>query len=228
MFFTGRPKTPLRVLCIAAFEHMARWNGGTLGGGVRNAMAHACDFGALRDDFYDHRALDPAEYRLLRGALRRLAPEAATSHYMQQLRFAERTRPVAAENGFQDTAAVFAYRTRVLEVSLLWLQEISLLGMDPVKFRALVAVACLAQLVDDLLDWREDHVCRRPSYVTAYLDGGIAPRGPVAPTLRAHADRWRRQLAAAAREDVGALPFAVAGTVTWVLVAALLSLRVLR
>src|SRR5687768_12910546 len=92
MLLAARPKTPLRVFCIAAFEYLARLRGGTLGRRRRVAMAYACDFGSLRDDYYDHQALDTTEYRLLRCNLRRLAPETATSRYIQQLRQAERNR----------------------------------------------------------------------------------------------------------------------------------------
>ena len=66
MLLAARPKTPLRVFCIAGFEYLARLRGGTLGRRRRLAIAHACDFGALRDDYYDHHRLDATEYRSLR------------------------------------------------------------------------------------------------------------------------------------------------------------------
>src|SRR5262245_22857449 len=75
LLLAARPKTPLRVFCIAAFEFLARLRGGTLGRQRRLAIAHACDFGSLRDDYYDHRKLDATEYRSLRCQLRRMAPE---------------------------------------------------------------------------------------------------------------------------------------------------------
>ena len=96
MLLAARPKTPLRVFCIAAFEYLARLRGGKLGRTRRLAIAHACDFGSLRDDYYDHRKLDSTEYRSLRRTLRRLAPETATSRYIQELRQAERNRPILA------------------------------------------------------------------------------------------------------------------------------------
>src|SRR5262249_45824406 len=69
MFVAARPKTPLRVFCIAAFEFFARLRGDTLGKRRRLAIAHACDFGSLRDDYYDHHNLDATEYRSLRCKL---------------------------------------------------------------------------------------------------------------------------------------------------------------
>src|SRR5262245_66246598 len=52
MLLATRPKTPLRVFCIAAFEFLARFRGGTLGRRRRLAMANACAFGWLLDHFY--------------------------------------------------------------------------------------------------------------------------------------------------------------------------------
>src|SRR5688500_17736554 len=73
MLIEARPRTPLRVFCIAAFEYLARLRGGTLGRRRRVAIALACDFGSLRDEYYDEQKLDLTEYRSLRSALRRLA-----------------------------------------------------------------------------------------------------------------------------------------------------------
>src|SRR5687768_8251986 len=78
MLLEAHPRTPLRVFCIAAFEYLARLRGGTLGRRRRLAIAHACDFGSVRDEYYDEQKLNLAEYRSLRSALRRMVPEAAT------------------------------------------------------------------------------------------------------------------------------------------------------
>jgi len=223
MLLAARPKTPLRVFCIAAFEYLARLPGGTLGRRRRLAMAHACDFGSLRDDYYDHQRLDATEYRSLRCKLRRMAPEAATSRYIQQLRQAERSRPILAVSTPGVADAVIAYRTWVIDLSLLWLQEISGLSVEPVKFHALLGVAGLMQLADDLLDWKDDQAVRRPSYVTAFLLD--RPLIAVAMPLRAQADALLQRTVGAARQDDGAVPFAVAGLLTWTFVIALLRLR---
>jgi hypothetical protein len=186
-------------------------------------MAHACDFGSLCDDYYDHRKLDTTAYRSLRCKLRRMAPEAATSRYLQRLRQAERNRPTleAATPGVVD--AVIAYRTGVLDLSLRWLQEISGLPVERVRFHALVSLVGLMQIADDLLDWKDDQAVGRPSYVTAFLMDG--PRTAVAMPLRAQADALLRRTVGAARRDAGAVPFAVAGVLTWTFVIALLRAR---
>jgi hypothetical protein len=211
------------VFCIAAFEFFARLRGGTLGRSRRLALAHACDFGSLRDEYYDQCRLDAAEYRLLRCRLRGMAPEAATSRYIRQLRQAERNRPVLTSSNPGVVDAVIAYRTWVLDLSLRWLQEISGLSVESVKFHVLLSLVGLLQIADDLLDWKDDHAFRRPSYVTAFLLD--RPRTAVATPLRAQADALLQRMVGAAREDAGAVPLAIAGIVTWTFVVALLRLR---
>ena len=223
MLLAAHPKTPLRVFCIAAFEFFARLRGGTLGRRRRLAIAHACDFGSLRDDYYDQRRLNAAEYRSLRCKLRRMAPEAATSRYIRQLRQAERSRPIIAASSPGVANAVIAYRTRVLDLSLRWLQEISGLSIESVRFHVLLSLVGLMQIADDLLDWKDDQAVRRPSYVTAFLLD--RPRTAVAMPLRAQADALLQRMVGAARQDADAVPFAIAGMLTWTFVVALLRLR---
>ena len=223
LLLAPRPRTPLRVFCIAAFEFLARLRGGTLGRGRRLVLAHACDFGSLRDEYYDQRKVDAAEYRLLRCQLRGMAPEAATSRYIRQLRQAERNRPVLASSNPGVVNAVIAYRTWVLDLSLRWLQEISGLSVESVKFHVLLSLVGLLQIADDLLDWKDDQAFKRPSYVTAFLLD--RPRTSLATPLRAQADTLLQRMVGAAREDAGAVPLAIAGILTWTFVIALLRLR---
>jgi len=223
LLIASRPRTLLRVFCIAAFEFLARLRGGTLGRRRRLALAHACDFGSLRDDYYDERRLDAAEYRLLRCKLRGMAPEAATSRYIRQLRKAERNWPVLACSNPGAANAVIANRTWVLDLSLRWLQEISGLSFDSMKFHVLLSLVSLLQIADDLLDWKDDQAFQRPSYVTAFLLD--RPRTAVATPLRAQADALLRRMVGAAREDAGAVPLAIAGLLTWTFVITTLRVR---
>jgi hypothetical protein len=223
MLLEARPRTPLRVFCIAAFEYLARLRGGTLGRRRRLAMAHACDFGSLRDEYYDEQKLDVTEYRSLRSALRRIAPEGATFRYIQELRKAERGRPMLLARAPGVASAIFGYRAAVIDLSLRWMQGISDLAVEGVKFHALVSLVCLMQMADDLLDWKEDEAARCPSYVTAFLVE--QPGTGLSVALRAQADELLQRTVGAAREDAGAVPFAVAGAATWVFVVALLKVR---
>ena len=223
MLLEARPRTPLRVFCIAAFEYLARLQGDTLGRQRRVAIAHACDFGSLRDEYYDEQKLDLSEYRSLRHALRRIAPEAATFRYIQQLRKAERGRPILSATTPGVARATIGYRKSVIHLSLRWLQVISGLALERAKFHSIVSLVCLMQLADDLLDWKDDLAARSPSYVTAFLLE--QPRAGIAISLRAQADALLRGAVGAARHDAEAVPFALAGMMTWTFVVALLKVR---
>lgn len=223
MFLRARPKTPLRVFCIVAFEYLARVGGGTLGTRRRVAIAHACDFGSLCDKYYDEQKLDLAEYRSLRSGLRRLAPEAGTFRYIQRLRKAERGRPILSASTPGVADASIGYRASVIELSLRWMQDISGLTEERVHFHSLGSLVCLMQLADDLLDWKEDQARNCPSYVTAFLLE--QPGTGIARPLRAQADVMLQRTVGAARKDASAIPFALAGLATWMFVVVLLKLR---
>ena len=223
MLLEPRPRTPLRVFCIAAFEYLARLQGSTLGRRRRLAVAHACDFGSLCDEYYDEQKLALTEYRSLRGALRRLVPEAATFRYIQQLRKAERGRPILSASTPGVVNAIIGYRASVIDLSLRWLQVISGLTVERVNFHSIVSLVCLMQLADDLLDWKDDQAGRCPSYVTALLLE--QPCTGIAAGLRAQADLLLQHTVSAARQNAGAVPFALAGVATWTFVVALLKVR---
>jgi hypothetical protein len=226
MFLQARPRTPLRVFCIAGFEYLARLKGDALGRRRRVAIAHACDFGSLRDEYYDEKKLDLAEYRSLRAALRTMAPESAAARYIQQLRHAERTRPILSPGRDGLSEATINYRATVISLSLRWMQKISGVTVDRAKFHSIVSLVCLMQLLDDVLDWKEDLATSCPSYVTAFL---LDRRNTdIKTALRAQADALLRRTLRAARQDADAFPFAFAGLVTWTFVVALIKVRSLK
>jgi len=221
LLFASRPKTPLRVLCIAAFEFLARWNGETLGRRRRLAMALACDLGSLCDDYYDHRELDKGEYRSLHGMLRQVAPKGGARRYIRELREAERRRPILSSGTPGVVNAVAAYRAKVLSVSLRWLHEISGLTAEAVKLHVLLSLVGLIQLADDVVDWKDDHAALRPSYVTCLITGP----GNVANDLRSQANALLQRIIDAAKQDAGTVPLAIAGILTWSLVMLLVRVR---
>jgi len=225
MLLTRRPQTPLRVLCISAFDYSARLGGRRLDCESRAALACACDFGALRNDFYDQRDLNRSFYRELRQRLRHLAPRAATLRYIRDLRQVERDRPACGPDGFSEPRAVVEYRTRVLKVSLLWLQAISRRSLEPRLFQAVVALVALVQLVDDLLDWKDDWACRRPTYVTAFLRKWAHSTQDAMPHIRLRANRFRHLLVAASGRRPELVPLRLAGAVVWLLAMFLVRVR---
>jgi hypothetical protein len=225
LLFARRPQTPLRVLCISAFDYAARLDGSKLDRARRTALACACDFGAMRNDFYDQRELNPEAYRELRRNMRQLVPQAATRDYIRDLRDVERGRPVFEVGGFSKPEAVIEYRTRVLAVSLAWLQSISRRSLEPVMFEAFLALVGLLQVVDDLIDWRDDWVSRRPTYVTAFLREWTPPPRQAVIHLRAHADHFRRSLVAASDRRLEIAPLSLAGGVVWLTAMVLMRMR---
>jgi hypothetical protein len=225
LLLARRPQTSLRLLCIGAFEYLARLQGRGLDRRARLAVACACDFGALRNDFYDQGYLDRNSYRELRRSLRRLVPEMATHRYIRKLRHTERGRPSFGLDRFPEPAAVTEYRGRVLVLSLAWLRVVSRRSMTPRSFRCLVALVGLVQLVDDLLDWKEDWACRRPTYVTAFLNDWKGPSSEIVKHIQVHANRFRGALVAASERDLKAAPFAIAGFLVWIVALVLLKIR---
>jgi hypothetical protein len=225
MLLARRPRTPLRVLCISAFEYLARLNGRRLHRTERIALGCACDFGALRNDFYDQRELNRPSYRQLRCRLRQIAPRAATLRYIRELRQTERYRPACGPDGFLEPHAVVEYRTRVLEVSLSWLQAISLRSLEPRLFQALVALVGLVQLVDDLIDWKDDWACRRPTYVTAFLRQWAHPTSVGVTHIRFRANRFRHLIVAATGRRPELVPLMLAGGMVWLMAIGLMRIR---
>lgn len=228
LLLVRRPKTPLRLLCIGAFDYVARLRGHSLGPNARTALACACDLGALRNDFYDQGTFDRRFYRELRHDLRRLVPESATHRYIRDLRQTERGRPAFGPGAFSEPAAVVEYRLRVLVVSLAWLQVISRRSMEPRVFQSFVALVGLIQLVDDLLDWKDDWACRRPTYVTAFLSDSARPSSRSVTPIRLHANRFCGLLIGTMEQDLNVAPLTVAGIFVWVVARALMKVRFSR
>ena len=224
MMAASRPRTPLRVLCITAFEYLSRLEGRGQQPATRAALALACDFGALCNDFYDQQELNLSEYKRLRMALRRLVPESAIRGYMRNLRHEERGRPSFPPDEVFETRAV-EYRNRVLVLSMDWLYKIAGVTPSPAFFRTLVALTGLIQLVDDLLDWEDDWRCRRPSYVTGLLKGPSKSFPGATARIQSRANHFRDLLVATSEEHPEAAPLAFAGIVVWLLVVGLTRLR---
>jgi len=72
LFVSGRPRTPLRVLCLMAFDtvHVLR-NSRRLSSHTLQTLASLLDFGACVNDFFDGNDFSRQEYRATRQALDR-------------------------------------------------------------------------------------------------------------------------------------------------------------
>jgi hypothetical protein len=83
----------------------------------------------------------------------------------------------------------------------------------------------LIQLVDDLLDWRDDWACRRPTYVTAFLREWTGSSRDVMTQVCRHANRFRRSLRSASDRQAEALPLKIAGGAVWLTAIILTRIR---
>jgi hypothetical protein len=179
-----RPKTPLRTLCVVAFDFLARADGKRLGREQRNALSCLLDLGALMNDHFDQHRFCKAAYRQLRE---RLAADrtarAVYRVYFRELRAVERDRPrlrcPSPEGILKESSD---YRERVVRLSLSALAAIALGQSSGGLIRdrrdpsandtchsPLVALVMLIQICDDLLDWRRDWRAGLPSFATAAL-----------------------------------------------------------
>lgn len=103
------------------------------------------------------------------------------------------------------------------------MQEISGLDREAAKSHILLSLVGLMQIADDVLDWKDDQDVQCPSYVTVLLLD--QPKNKIAIPLRAQADALLRELFDAAKQDAAALPFGVAGALTWSIIVVLIKLR---
>jgi hypothetical protein len=168
-FFRRHPKTPLRVLCITALDYLGRKNGHCLSSGRRTALAYALDTGAAINDHFDENDLSVASYRAIRKKLMRaLTDDFVWSDYYRNIRLAEYQRPLLP----CPYESAVRYRESVVEISLEFMLTVAGLPIDSTKsptplLRVLFPAVMLAQLIDDVMDWRHDLRWSLPSFVTA-------------------------------------------------------------
>lgn len=179
-----RPATPLRTLCVVAFDFMARTGGQRLRREERTALSCLLDLGALINDHFDQHRFRKCSYRKLRKQL--AANETVRSvyrGYFRDLRQAERNRPrlwLPRREGIRKEAA--DYRETVVRISLSALAAIAFgqpnggTGDDSRNSRGkgarlsqLFPLVMLIQICDDLLDWRTDWRAGLPTFATAEL-----------------------------------------------------------
>ena len=118
LFVASRPRTPLRVLCIVAFDtvHILRTSRRLSGGTIRT-LAALLDFGACVNDLFDGEEFSRAEYRLTRRLLDTGRHAVIADDYLRRLRALEESRPLPGGNARQHAEAQ-DYRESVVRLSL--------------------------------------------------------------------------------------------------------------
>ncbi len=218
LLVSSRPGTPLRVLCVVAFDTLyALRSRRRLPMHRLRAVAGLLDLGACVNRFFDGKGFSRGEYRATRELARQAGADGLVEAYLRRLRRVEGGRPVPG-GGRLCYEQTRAYREAVVRLSLECITALvfdaesmemgaGVFGGDD-DFEVLFRIVMLCQLADDVLDRRADARSGLPSLMTA-----------TASVSEAHALNGR---ALASYRDVGGLspsrsafPFRVALFVVW-------------
>jgi hypothetical protein len=186
LFFAPAPQTPLRVLCIVALDtiHVLR-HSQPLPRHRRNELAAFLDFQACANAAWDDKPLCPTEYQALRHRLEKAGLGSWITEYLSRLGDLERRRPSVGGDlrNFDD---VRSYRESVARLSVATIAAIALKATcleEGIKatqcdsdVAALFRMAMQCQIIDDVVDYREDLSAGLPSFLTAsaFLPQAIA------------------------------------------------------
>ena len=191
LFFAARPQTPLRVLCLIAFDTLHRLrHAQRLPTTTLTRMALFLDFAACVNATLDHKQCSPHELQATRQQLDADGIGPALDEYLNQLRDLETRRPTL--NDDQQFPSVVAYREAIVRLSLGMLATISVLqptldgGLratrDEPDLNLLFRIVMQCQIIDDVFDYSSDRAAGLPSFLTV-------------PGSLAHGFEWTREAA---------------------------------
>jgi len=177
LFFSERPKTPLRILCIVAFDTLRQLRGGKQLSALEiKTLATLLDFAASANAAFDHKKSRPDEYRLTLKWLQDAGFGQPLADYIQRLTTLEEQRPLTAGDSshFQKVAI---YRESVVRLSLGIVattvfapqtleQSIDATHNDS-DLDLLFRIVMQCQIIDDVLDYSQDWSACLPSFLTA-------------------------------------------------------------
>lgn len=177
LFFGAAPRTPLRVLGIIALDtlHVLR-HSQPLPRQKISALATFLDFQGCTNAAWDHKELCEAEYRDIRQRLENAGLGLCLEAYLSQLRQLESHRP-STGGDHRRFDEVRWYREAVARLSIgtaagialspdCRAEEIRMLYYDS-DVDTLFRILMQCQVIDDVLDYREDWSAGLPSFLTA-------------------------------------------------------------
>ena len=177
LFFSAAPKTPLRVLCIMAFDsiHVLRCSKPLPRHRLR-VLAALLDFGACANAALDHKAFCTTDCQRARLHLQEAGLDPMVDDYVRQLRELEQRRP-APGGGPRQFEEVRSYREAVARLSL-GIVAATAFGDEGVEtgivtthrddaLEILFRIVMQCQIVDDILDYAKDASAGLPSFLTA-------------------------------------------------------------
>jgi len=177
LFVSAAPRTPLRVLCIVALDtiHVLR-HSQPLSRRRRRELATLLDFQSCTNAVWDGKPVHAEEHQAQRQCLETAGLGPWIEDYALRLRELEiRRPPVGGDRRRFD--AVRSYREAVARLSLATIAAVALDADDLDEglrlthhdgdVAALFRMAMQCQIVDDVVDYREDLSAGLPSFLTA-------------------------------------------------------------
>ena len=180
LFVSARPGTPLRVLCVMAFDALHQLRYATpLPVATHRVLAALLDFGACTNAIFDDKEYSRNELALTRQILDEAGLQSLPEAVLRQLSEVEGRRPapfgpVRDGRRFDD---VRSYREAVVR---LWLGAIAaatagsrcleegiLATYDDDVLDILFRIVMQCQIIDDVLDYPRDADAGLPSFLTA-------------------------------------------------------------
>jgi hypothetical protein len=177
LFLASSPKTPLRVLCIMAFDtlHMLRYATRLSRPTVRT-LAALLDLGACANAGFDDKRSCPGQYQRSWQLLEAAGFGPSAAEYLRRLAELEHHRP-AAGGGDGQFQLVLRYREDVVRLSLamVFTTAVGRQGLDEAiretrcepDLNLLFRIVMQCQIIDDTLDYAHDLSGRLPSFLTA-------------------------------------------------------------
>jgi hypothetical protein len=178
LFVSARPKTPLRVLCIMAFDalHMLR-NAKPLPRRQLRILAALLDFGACANAAFDNKDWCRHECRQTLQLLEEAGIRSSLVEYLRRLRDLESGRPLPGGD-YGQFQKVGLYREAVVRLSLGMVATTAngkqcldegiraIRREDDLKILFRIVMQC--QIIDDVLDYSKDRSAGLPSFLTAF------------------------------------------------------------
>lgn len=177
LWTSGSPKTPLRVLCIVAFDTLhALRNAKRLPAPRLKTLAALLDLAACANAAFDRKEWRRRECRIAIARLEEAGIRSTLVEYLRRLRDLEKQRPLPGGDDGRFQAARM-YREAVVRLSLAmvaataqnaWrLDDAIRETCDDPGFDLLFRIAMQCQIIDDVLDFAKDLSAGLPSFLTA-------------------------------------------------------------
>ncbi len=177
LLVANRPQTPLRILCIMAFDTLHRLRGdGPLPSRAVANLAALLDFMADANAALDRKANGRCQCQRALEVLQDAGSRSSLIEYLRRLEHLETRRPSPGGDDSQ-FSKVRRYREAVVRLSLGMLATTA--GADASldaairathgdgRLNLLFRMAMQCQIIDDVLDYSEDFSAGLPSFLTA-------------------------------------------------------------